>query len=136
MGRVYVFQCPRCEYTARVSGGAADGYHCATQTVVCADCRALYDAVVKLRVPERPAAPLRSRPKKTALPASLPPLPEPFDVSRLLLFGEPPRTKWESRKLTCPVNASHRVEPWRSPGKCPRCGTFLGREGLPFRIWD
>jgi hypothetical protein len=135
MGRTYVFYCPRCEYVARVSGGADAGFHCATQTIVCTDCRALYDVPTKLRVAEEsPTA--RPRPKKSLLAEVKPPLPSPVDPTNMLLFSEPPRTKWIQIKPRCPVAALHRVEDWTNPGKCPRCGTFLDRTVSPFRVWD
>ena len=135
MGRVYLFTCERCEYQARVSGGADDGYHCVTQTVACADCRALYDAAIKLRVAEKPSAPLR-RAKKFLATDNKAPVLAPSDPTNRLLFGEPPKTKWVSLKLSCPVSAQHRVERWNAPGKCPRCGNYLERGALPFRVWD
>lgn len=123
MGRVYLFTCERCEYQARVSGGADEGYHCITQTVTCHDCKMLQDAVVRMRVPEDP-------PRLKRL------LPAPVDARDVLLFGQPPRTKWTDLKLACPVAAHHRVERWNAPGKCPRCGNYLERGALPFRVWD
>ncbi len=123
MGRVYLFTCERCEYQARVSGGADDGYHCVTQTIACGDCKLLHDVVVRVRVADSP-------PRLKRL------LPVPVDVRGVLLFGEPPRTKWTEMKLSCPVAAHHRVEQWNAPGKCPRCGNYLERGALPFRVWD
>jgi len=135
MGRTYVFHCPRCEYVARVSGGADEGFHCVTQTISCADCRALHDVPVKLRVAEETAA---SRPRltKSLLAEVKPPLPAPIDPTNMLLFGKPPRTKWVPLKPRCPIAAHHRVGDWTNPGKCPRCGTFLDRSVTPFRVWD
>lgn len=127
MGRVYIFTCPRCEYRARVSGGPAEGLHCVTQTIVCRDCKALHDVAVRVRVPEAEATPLR---KPKLLPVKQDHLPP------MLLFGRPPRTQWLELKPACPVSGSHSIEEWTDPGKCPRCRTFLERDGLPFRIWD
>jgi hypothetical protein len=50
MGRTYLFECPKCEYSARVSGREDRGFTVCVQTIVCRDCRRLYDAVVRLRV--------------------------------------------------------------------------------------
>jgi hypothetical protein len=43
---------------------------------------------------------------------------------------------WENVKLTCPRAKNHRVEPWRDPGRCPRCGVYLEKNGFPYRIWE
>ena len=130
MGRTYVFQCSRCGYQAKVSGGLEQGFHCVTKTIVCADCKALQDVPVKMRVAEGAPAPHNGTKKSAGL------LPEQPDPTKILLFGEPPRTKWVSVRPGCPVAAHHRVEVWTAPGKCPRCGNFVERTVLPFRIWD
>lgn len=39
------------------------------------------------------------------------------------------------RKLRCPKDRRHRVEPWTPGGPCPRCGTPI-TEGIPYAIWD
>ena len=49
MGRTYLFECSKCGYHARVAGGAAEGEHFAVQTIACADCRALHDAVTRFK---------------------------------------------------------------------------------------
>jgi hypothetical protein len=127
MGRVYTFNCPRCEYRAHVSGGAEEGLHCRTQTIVCRDCRALHDVAVRVRVPEEKKQPLA---KTKLLPVKENHLPP------MLLFGKPPRVNWLELKPCCPTNASHRTEPWTAPGKCPRCGGFMERDVMVFRVWD
>jgi len=43
---------------------------------------------------------------------------------------------WQHPKPVCPVDARHRIEPWNDPGRCPRCGCYLERNGFPFRRWD
>jgi len=42
----------------------------------------------------------------------------------------------ENVKPTCPVSEFHRVETWRYPGRCPRCGNFLEKNGFAYQIWD
>lgn len=127
MGRVYTYTCPRCEYRARVTGGKAQGFHCETRTIWCRDCRALYDVAIRVRVAEaEPAAPPNSKL-----------LPEPKNhLPPMLLFGQPPRTRWVQFKPKCPVSRHHKIELWTNPGRCPRCGTFLERDGIPYRVWD
>ena len=56
MGRTYLFECFRCGYRARVSGGAGVGQHFAVQTIVCADCKELYDAVTEFKATAPPVA--------------------------------------------------------------------------------
>jgi hypothetical protein len=50
MGRSYWFECPKCGYRAKVSGRADRGLTLFVQTILCSDCRQLYDAVTRLRV--------------------------------------------------------------------------------------
>lgn len=124
MGRTYIFECPQCQYRTKISGGADSGIHCEIQTVVCRDCRELFDAFIRQRRragavdvvkfpgfyrPEIPPSVLR-------------------DPSRPLV--------WRSFQPVCPVEPKHFVEPWNDPGRCPRCGNFLEKNGLPFRLWD
>ena len=49
MGRTYLFECSKCGYRARVSGGADRGRHVVVQTILCADCKELYDAVIAFK---------------------------------------------------------------------------------------
>jgi hypothetical protein len=50
--------------------------------------------------------------------------------------GQPRPLVWRKFKLACPVEPKHFVEAWNDPGRCPRCGNFLEKSGLPFRLWD
>src|SRR5262245_10808205 len=52
MGRSFLFECPRCSYKAKVSGGADEGVRFFCQTVTCRDCKKLYDAVTRWKVPD------------------------------------------------------------------------------------
>jgi ribosomal protein S27AE len=122
MGRTHLFECSKCGYQARVAGGAAEGEHFAVQTIACADCRALHDAVTRLK------ASFWSREK----PSSAAPK---FAV---VLNRLPPRgaRPWLKFKPACPVFPWHRVRLWKQPDKCPRCGNFLEANAVPFRLWD
>ena len=122
MGRTYLFECSRCGYHAGVAGGADEGDHFAVQTIACADCKVLYDAVIRMRIsPRLKENPPATAPKFTAV------------LNRL-----PPRgvRQWQKFKPGCPASSLHRIRPWQQPGKCPKCGMFMERDGLPFRIWD
>jgi len=122
MGRTYLFECSRCGYRVCVAGGADEGDHFAVQTIACADCKALHDAVIRMRISPR----LKENPPTTA--------PKFAAVSNRL----PPRggRHWLKFKAACPISLLHRIRLWGQPGKCPRCGMFLERDGLPFRVWD
>ena len=131
MGRSYLFECPKCSYKSTVSGGADAGLDCAVQTVVCRDCRKLLDAIVRLRV-------VQNGNLKAAQgnPTSKSTFPPPFEhVLRQLPLPTSQPFHWADFPLRCPVSATHTVERWNNPGKCPKCGAFLEKGGLPFRIW-
>jgi len=121
MGRTYLYECSKCGYRARVSGGADRGRHVAVQTISCADCRELYDAVIGFRPSLGRDNNPKTAPKFTIL------------LSRL-----PPRNalRWVKLKLACPVSPRHRFRLWKQPDKCPKCGAFLDPGGMPFRLWD
>jgi len=122
MGRSYLYECSRCGYRACVAGGAAEGDHFAVQTIACVNCKALHDAVTRLRIPPQ----LKDNPPVTA--------PRFIAVLNRL----PPRggRYWLKFKPACPVSPSHRVRLWQPPDKCPKCGFFLERNAIPYRIWD
>lgn len=126
MGRTYQFQCPQCQYSAKISGGADGGLHCEVQTVHCLDCRALIDVFTKLRCeengPRPPKFPGFFRPE-------VPPVVLADDTGERRLI-------WKQFKPACPVEGKHQVELWREPGRCPRCGNFMEKDGLPYRVWD
>jgi predicted RNA-binding Zn-ribbon protein involved in translation (DUF1610 family) len=127
MGRTYHFECPQCQYRAKVSGGADSGIHCEVQTVLCQDCRELLDVYTRLRrddlsVGRPPKFPGFSRPE-------VPPV--------ILADGTGKRRLvWEKFKLSCPVNPKHQVELWNEPGRCPRCGNYMEKNGIPFKVWE
>jgi hypothetical protein len=140
MGRSYWFECSRCGFRAKVSGRADRGLNFFVQTIVCRDCKQLYDAVTRVRV----AAPSETEKNPTG-PRRSKLLPElgtngtapPFQLvlNRLLYTGS--RTfQWRQFALQCPVSNRHRVELWNDPDKCPRCGIYLEKNVLPYRIWD
>jgi hypothetical protein len=121
MGHTYFFECSGCGYRARVSSGADRGRHIAIQTILCANCRELYDAVVEFKVPLQEESHPKTVPRFTVLLNQLPP------------HGA---RKWIKFKLACPVSPLHRIRAWKQPDKCPKCGVCLGSDGMPFRIWD
>ena len=126
MGRTYLFECPQCQYRAKLSGGADSGVHCEVQTVVCRDCRELIDVFTKVRRREGASEIIKFpgffRPE-------IPPvvLRDGSAVARLV---------WQKFQLACPAGAKHFVEAWNYPGRCPRCGNFMEKNGFPTRIWD
>jgi len=147
MGRTFHFQCPHCGYQARVVGGADAGINCAVQTIVCLDCRRLFDVLTRLRVREgeagSPSAGVKTRPGRNFLSGqvNIPPfwlVENPWKVFApgRRASGSLPQRRWVEAKLACPVAGSHRVRPWKDPGHCPCCGNYLERNGLPYRLWE
>jgi hypothetical protein len=45
MGTIFQFSCPNCGYKAEVSGGKDFGFTAATNTILCKNCKKLYDVV-------------------------------------------------------------------------------------------
>lgn len=142
MGRSYWFECARCGYRTKVSGRADRGLDFFVQTILCRECKELYDAVTRLRLaiesragPNRKSAGLRLGGLLSQL--RVPAVPPTFlaVLNRLPITGAT-RFAWVRFKLQCPVSAAHRVESWNEPDKCPRCGIQLERNVLPYRIWE
>ena len=122
MGKTYVFECGLCHYRVKVSGGADSGLDCEVQTIACRDCRELFDVFTRVR--RQAAAVGKFKPKHLEIPP-------------VALPGSPAsKIGWQKFELACPLEKKHRVEPWNDPGRCPRCGNYLEKNGLPFRIWD
>jgi hypothetical protein len=142
MGRTYLFECPKCGYRSRVSGGGDHGFHFAVQTIVCLDCKELYDAVTELKIVVEPPAVLntgtallrREKPVGTRKKIVTPPAFQSA-LNRLLLTGAK-QFRWLSFDAACLISPRHRVQKWNWPGKCPKCGLFLEQSAIPFRIWD
>ena len=142
MGRSYNFECSRCGYRRAVSGRSDRGVAFWVQTISCLDCKTLYDSVTRLKVPEEPLLSswrnlwglVRWRGLTAYRHSSMAPSFQEA-VGRLPLLGA--RTyRWLHFRLQCPVSAAHRVEAWNEPGKCPKCGLFLEKGALPYRLWD
>ena len=137
MGRTYLFECPKCGYRAKVSGGADRGVHFAVQTLLCHECRELHEVVTALKTaaPGLVAMSGVQTHLKAARRPSLAAPPFLAVLNRLPPMGTK-RLKWVYFKPACPVSARHRIREWQSPDKCPKCGCFLERNAIPFRIWD
>ena len=136
MGRSYWFECSRCGYRAKVSGRADRGLNFFVQTIVCRECKELYDAVIRLRVPGQPKVvpPGRAAFRSRLLPKTGAPTFQ--SVAGWLLYTGVKQFDWRTFPLECPVSPLHRVESWNAPDKCPRCGVLLDKNVLPYRIWD
>ena len=137
MGRTYLFECSRCGYRTRVSGGADRGFHFAVQTIICRECKELYDAVTDLKVPVLPAL-SRWKLKASRLDAAKVPTRPPTFAAALnrLIFTGAKRYRWLHFIAACPVAPNHGVKVWQQPGQCPRCGYFLECNAVPFRRWE
>jgi hypothetical protein len=138
MGRTYLFECSHCGYQAKVSGGVDDGFRRITQTIECLDCKDLHDVPIRTRATEVNVCKSRekwgAKPFTTIAGGSDPSLFCKL-TDRMLTTGLS-ETKWSMLKPACPHSSRHRVRPWNSPGRCPRCGTYLERTLMPYRIWD
>jgi hypothetical protein len=134
MGRSYSFECPRCGYRAVVSGRADQGLDFFVQTIVCKDCKELYDVLTRMRIADSQATLQRSG---LLARTGVPRRPPTFRaaLSRLPLAGVH-RSRWVQFPLQCPVSPSHRVQRWNEPAKCPHCAVYLEKNALPYRIWD
>ena len=140
MGRSYWFECPKCGYRGKVSGRADRGLSFAVQTILCSDCKELYDAVTRLKVPDHwgglgTLSELRKArfPKAHARIASPPAF---MAVLNRLPPAGSKRFRWLPFKLQCPVSAVHRVRSWNDPDFCPKCGIYLEKSALPYRLWE
>jgi hypothetical protein len=122
MARIYLYECGKCGYQARVAGGFVDAMETTAQTVHCLECHSLLDAVTALKVPV------------SAPPYASPPHFE--DIVNPLQSNERGDLRWQYFQLACPVSTDHKVREWNHPGKCPLCGSFLEPSGLPFREWN
>jgi len=139
MGRTYLFECSRCEFRAKVSGRADKGFSLQVQTILCRDCKNLYDAVVRMKLPEIPARKINSGLRtSTLLRTQSTPENTPIFQAALnrLMFPGAKRQRWVDFKLRCPAIPSHRVREWNDPDVCPKCGTPMEKHALPYRIWD
>jgi hypothetical protein len=138
MGRSYWFECSKCGYRAKVSGRADRGIDFFVQTIACQDCKALHDIVTKLKIPDdEPGLPSVFRRNKFFLFQRNTNVPPDFEtVLNRLPYRGVKRFKWVPFKLLCPLSTIHRVRAWNDPDRCPRCGTYLDRSAMPFRMWD
>lgn len=137
MGRSYWFECARCGYRAKVSGRMDRGINFFVQTIVCRDCKELYDAVTRIKVAAVPGMRAESKRLGAMNSCGSERNPPTFQIAlnRLTVTGAR-HFKWMQFPLQCPVMSFHRVQAWNDPDKCPRCGLYLEKNVLPFRIWD
>ncbi len=144
---MFQYSCPHCEYQVRVVGGADNGVNCAVQTIVCLDCRKLFDVFTRLRLreggEEASSQGNKTKSNRKLLPTGIviPPIHlmenSWNDYSPGRQISAPVQKKyWTDVKLACPIANYHRIEVWNWPGRCPRCGTHLESNGFPFRLWD
>ena len=142
MGRSYWFECPQCGYSVKVCGGADRGLDVFVQTINCRDCRELYDAVTRVRVPDEAEGGVGRkawgwpRPKARGWPRGFNGPPSLQWVLGCLPYSGVRRFKWLHFKPQCPVSPVHSVQGWQEPGKCPKCGIVLEKNAVPYRIWE
>jgi hypothetical protein len=142
MGRTYLFECSRCEFRAKVSGRADKGFALQVQTILCRDCKNLYDAVTRLKTAELPPTKTRKGAAEIRGSNLLKTQPRPESAPTFqaalnrLAFPGARKHRWVEFRMRCPVSPSHRVRIWNEPDSCPKCGIPLEKHPLPFRIWD
>ena len=137
MGRSYWFECSKCGYRTKVSGGADRGLNFFVQTILCRDCRELYDAVTRLKVPASGPEQSFSASSRIAWERlQLKVAPSFMAVLNRLPAKGVKQFRWLDFKFKCPVSTFHRVQGWHDPGKCPRCGAYLEKNAVPYRLWD
>lgn len=138
MGKSYWFECSRCGYRAKVAGRADDGLHLSVQTILCQDCKELYDAVTQIRLLDGSAPVLHGTLANWPLSGQVELKRAPsfqWAVNRLQYAGEK-ISDWLKFQLKCPVSSIHKIRAWNDPDKCPRCGGYLEKAALAYRIWD
>jgi len=123
-----------------VSGRADRGLGFFVQTILCRDCKELYDAITRLKVPDESGG-LRTpmgfdKGRFMKAPPAIAAPPSFHAVLNRLPPTGVKRFKWLPFKLLCPVSAVHRVRSWNDPDQCPKCGLFLEKSALPYRLWD
>lgn len=137
MGKSYQFECPKCGYRAKVSGRAESGSNFCVQTIHCRECKALYDALTRLKIAAEPGIKRNVGFPNARLRRRISDRPPTFEsVLNRLPVAAGRRVKWVDFKIACPVSPGHKVQVWSEPGKCPRCGVYLERNALPFRLWE
>ncbi len=73
---------------------------------------------------------------ETFLVASGPSPPTFESVLNRLDYTGVKHFRWVHFKPQCPVSPIHRIQIWNEPVKCPRCGLYLEKNALPYRIWE
>ena len=140
MGRSYWFDCLKCGYRAKVAGRADRGLDFFVQTIVCQDCRLLYDTIIRLKVPDdekiQGLPPVFRRNKFFLFQQNMNVPPDFETVLNKLPYRGVKHFKWVPFKLQCPNSGVHRVRAWNDPDKCPRCGIYMEKNPLPYRLWD
>ncbi len=140
MGKTYHFECPHCHYRSRISGGVDEGATCSVQTIVCRDCRELFDVFTRVRRRQQPMTTRRTlMNSEIVIPPALlveQPVREFSEKTEKSPTITPTPTYWEDQELFCPIAKSHRIEPWRDPGRCPRCVNFMEKNGFPWKLWE
>jgi hypothetical protein len=102
----------------------------------------LFDAVTKLRLPDDPRDALQrhgtglQRLKPFARPRAPKRAPSFQAALNRLTYVGLTQLRWVQFPLQCPVSTVHRIQSWTEPDKCPRCGLYLEKNALPYRIWD
>src|SRR6266852_7352445 len=117
MGKLYLFECPKCAYRAKASGGDESGLTFSSRTISCHDCKSLYEVVTWIRIPilriQKSGRQFFSgEAGKLSQLRWLPDNPPSFDAALNRLTNVAIKdSRWIHLRLRCPVSRFHRVEP-------------------------
>lgn len=107
MGTLHSFTCSACSYSAEVSGGGDAGMMVCTSTIVCEDCKELYDITT------------------CDVASFMSPTGKNMDGS------DPKEYPFE-----CPESGTHKIKEWKCGDPCPKCGGGEMVDGGVTILWD
>lgn len=125
-----------------MAGREEQGLVCHVCTIVCPECSALFDAVTRARLSRdwlkgrRPLHLDAGWTPKSEWQRTVDAVREPVTLDQVLFEHHDPRGPWVEFPVTCPNVVHHAVQPWKDPGRCPRCGVYMERTLMPFRLWE
>jgi len=136
MGKSYWFECGKCGYRAKVAGRADQGLNVAVQTVLCQECKELYDAVTSIRILNGSRPTLQGMFSGAWIDAHAKRAPSLHWALNRLQYPASKLSDWLKYPLQCPIAPIHRIRTWNDPDRCPRCGVYLEKSALAYKIWD
>ena len=127
MGTRYHFSCDRCKYEAMVSGGNDMGLTFRSTTIICQDCKLLFDVTTSDQLNND-----STDQSELVLVCPGPSSAVSGDFKTVEEYFQTFAATEESGERS---NSHHRVCKWKHPGPCPKCGQELIRGKLVMN-WD